>query len=630
MFQLYQAFASAEETAGSLPDIIAKMGGAICAESEMFTCVTLSVPRDHEKPDSAGKMDIRFAVHFAAGTSKGVLFYAVGGPGGAGVELAESYLTSFDERLLNEMDVVFFDQRGTGQSTAISCPQAFLAYNQAPISLNEPDAAIATAKGFAEDCVAESGQGEILPYLGTAQAVQDVELFRQAIGAPKVWFYGESYGTQFAQTYATRYPDALKGVIIDGVVDLSLDAAGYYRDYGIAVNALLQRIFAACDLDSACSADMGAPAAEIYAGLTKQLAAKPVTVKFTLANGETVNRDYTLPLLEAAAFYSLYGPDSRVAFLRALAAGGRGNLVPLLRQGYDNVGADHETLEPVGSSGWYDAAYFAVTCPDYDDAGHDQAARAKLIVDEAKALAATSGDPTRYYLSERLACVFWPASGDGKRPPAFTGGDYPTLVMNTDADPATPVSNGYAVFDGTKNAYMITMQGGPHVIWGRGLACPDTIVFAMMMDEVMPQQREQVCSQDLLDPYVPITRDAAADAYTLAEAIITELQQSPVLAWWDGGDPLSAGCDLGGTATASAGEAGTIYQLKNCSFWPDVKVSGEVIDAGTSEDGSPDGFTATITIAGAHHGNLTYRRDSTTEASSLTGSYDGKNAGAPR
>ena len=554
----------------------------------------------------------------------------VGGGGGApGVALAESYLTSFDDRLLNEMDVVFFDQRGTGQSTAISCPLAFLAYNQAPISLREPEAAIATAKGFAADCVAESGQGDILPYLGTAQAVQDVELFRQAIGAPKVWFYGESYGTQFAQTYATRYPEAVKGVVIDGVVDLSLDAAGYYRDYGIAVNALLKRVFAACDRDADCSNDMGAPAAEIYAGLAQQMAQKPIPVEFTLATGETVSRDYTLALLEAAAFYALYTPDSRVAFLRALAAGGRGNLVPLLRQGYDNVGADPETLAPVENSGWYDAAYFAVTCPDYDDAGHDTSARAKLVVDQARALAATSGDPTRYYLTERLACVFWPAHGDGKRPTAFAGGDYPTLVMNTDADPATPVSNGYAVFDGTKNAYMITMQGGPHVIWGRGLACPDTIVFAMMMDDAMPQQREQVCSQDLIGPYVKLTRDAASNAYTLAEAVITELQQS-VLAWWDGGDPLSAGCDLGGTATATAGEAGTVYQLKDCSFWPNVKVSGEVIDAGTSEDGSPDGFTATVTVSGAHEGNLTYRRDATTEASSLVGTYDGKKVGAPR
>ena len=50
------------------------------------------------------------------------------------------------------------------------------------------------------------------------------------------------------------------------------------------------------------------------------------------------------------------------------------------------------------------------------------------------------------------------------------------------SDPATPISNGYAVFDRIPNAFMVTMEGGPHVIWGRGSACPDKIVFGLMLD----------------------------------------------------------------------------------------------------------------------------------------------------
>ena len=43
-----------------------------------------------------------------------------------------------------------------------------------------------TARTFSNDCVTEMGNPEILPYLGTAQAVEDLEAFRQAMGDEKI------------------------------------------------------------------------------------------------------------------------------------------------------------------------------------------------------------------------------------------------------------------------------------------------------------------------------------------------------------------------------------------------------------------------------------------------------------
>ena len=45
--------------------------------------------------------------------------------------------------------------------------------------------------------------------VNTEQAIRDSELFRERIGAPKVWLYGESYGTQLVQAYATQFPQAV-------------------------------------------------------------------------------------------------------------------------------------------------------------------------------------------------------------------------------------------------------------------------------------------------------------------------------------------------------------------------------------------------------------------------------------
>jgi pimeloyl-ACP methyl ester carboxylesterase len=50
------------------------------------------------------------------------------------------------------------------------------------------------------------------------QAVADMDAVRQALGVPKVTFYGISYGTVFAQAYAARYPGHLSGVLLDSVM----------------------------------------------------------------------------------------------------------------------------------------------------------------------------------------------------------------------------------------------------------------------------------------------------------------------------------------------------------------------------------------------------------------------------
>jgi pimeloyl-ACP methyl ester carboxylesterase len=564
----------AAAAAADLRAIVEKLGGKEC-DDVAFTCVDLPVPVDRSKPGSNETLTVRFAVSFAGKQSKGILFYVVGGPGGSGLQAIEGYLTSFDARLIEEMDIVFFDQRGVGPLNGILCAKAGLAFDTADLSLDRPDATVAAARTFTRDCLTETPHGDLLPHLATEFAIQDLEDFRAAIGNPKVWLYGESYGTQFAQAYATRYPAALKGLILDGVVDLTLDSAQYYGENVRTIEMLLAKSLVACDAAPACRKDMGRPASAVYDDLAARLKAGPISVDFPLAEGGFAKRELTSAILAANAFYALYGPDSRVSFLRALAASAQGNLVPMLKLGYSNLIADPESLEPADDPSWYGGAYYAITCPDYDDAGRDPEVQAREILDEARKLEAKAPRAIRAFYAERLACAFWPAKAPDPRPAPFAGGDYPTLVLNADSDPATPISNGIAVFKHAKNANMITMQGGPHVIWGRGLDCPDLTVFALMLDGKVPEQREETCKQDFLDSYVPLTAVKEGDSADLTEAMETELAQAPDLANWDGIAPLTVGCDFGGTVTVSAEEASSRYAFKDCAFWPNLRVSGE-------------------------------------------------------
>jgi pimeloyl-ACP methyl ester carboxylesterase len=370
---------------------------------------------------------------------------------------------------------------------------------------------------------------------------------------------------------------------------------------------------------------MGASAALVYDGLAARLKQAPIDVNYPLGSGGFAQRPMNTAILEDEAFYALYGPDSRVEFLRALAASAHGDFVPLLNLGYENIGIDPETLDPVPDPTFYGGAYYAITCPDYDDAGHDPAAQVQRILDQANAFAPKAPRFQRNLYAERLVCAFWPVKGAGDPPPPFKGGDYPTVVLNSDSDPATPISNGYDVFDRIPNAFMVTMQGGPHVIWGRGNACPDRIVFGLMLDGVKPEKREQVCKQDFLDPYVPLSSAAdAADPLALGETVETELMQSPRLADWDGDDTIEIGCDFGGTVTANAAESGIEYAFKDCAWTPGIEISGDGVDIDTGDGTRPDGLTLRLTVDGGHKGKLTFRHDKTTDAMSVAGTYDGK------
>lgn len=601
--------------------------GAQPCDQGALTCLTLQVPRDHRQNNSDANLPITFAVNFATEPSKGVLFYAVGGPGASGLSVADDYLTAFAPEFVAQMDFVFFDQRGIGPEHGISCAEPLGMFDNSAMNLDDGEAALAIARDFVTDCIAELADVGLLSLVDTEQAIRDLEQFRQAIGGPKVWIYGESYGTQVAQQYATAYPTAVSGVILDGVVDLNLSLRGYYESYNRASERILGRVLAACATAAGCANDMQVKAEAAYDSLAATLRRGPVTVQFPLVSGQSVPRLMTADLLETNAFNALYGPDVRAAFLRTLAAAQRGNLVPMLRLAYSNLYIDPETALGMADPGWFGAAYYAITCADYAEGDTPDP---EAILADARDYAKAKPRLLRSYFAERLVCAYWPQRGPTARPEPFGGGDYPTLVLNADTDPITPVTMSYSVMDNVRNGYLTVMRGGPHVIWGRGLGCPDQTVSRLVLNGVLPSP-SQVCEQPFLDPYVPLTlteRSVMENAFEVALAVNSELGQFPELAGWAFGEPLSVGCDHGGTVTISEGDGNIVYDLAGCALWPDLVIdgSGLRVDNGTASDG----LTLDLMVSGAHSGQIGYRHDTFEETWEISGTYDGKGIAPPR
>ena len=607
---------------------LASLEGYPCFDGSVFTCVTLEVPLDHFNPEDGRTISVTFAILPASGERKGMFVVATGGPGYSGISSADYYIAGYDESILSSFDIVFFDQRGIGLSDPAGtyCPYAGATYYQQDARGKTPaqeKALKKTARTFAADCVNEVGDASILPYIGTKQAVEDLEYFRQLIGDEQFWLYGESYGTQYAQTYAAAHGDHLAGMLLDGTVDLTFDGINFFAQQAQAFNDTLVSSLSACNDDPACRRDMLGNAVRGYDQLASQLSRGPISFKFPLANGKFANRKFSLTNLEFVAASQMYSEGDRMMFVRALAAyASRNDLAPLARLLYIDLGLDSQTLDVMPDPFASDAVYFGVECQDYGYPGASPEEKANKYLRAADPFESSIPRLASIIYGD-LPCASWPeATTDLTRPEYLFAEGIPTLVLGATADPATPVQNGINVYQHLADGYLITQTDGPHVIFGRGNACPDALVTDFLVNSVVPAERETTCDGYIMDTFIPLAPRLAISFLGPRRALSsveTEIYYLPEFYYWDGFEPKSVGCSNGGALDFASNEFGTGYDisLKKCSF------TNNFIMTGTgSYDSQADQFILSVQTTGRWKCDLTYTR--TGEDSSVTGKCDGK------
>ncbi len=584
--------------------LLDRLGGYPCPDSD-FTCVSLAAPEDHFDPANTETIGVTFGVLPASGDRKGMFVTVVGGPGGSGLAVADSYTATFDPAITEHFDLVFFDQRGVAASGGLQCVTAAAAFYRSDWDAATPAgeaALVETAHGFAQDCVGELGGGDLLPYLGTEQAVEDLELFRQTMQDERFWLYGESYGSQFAQTYATAHPQRLAGLILDGPVDLTLTGLEYLEEQATAFNIVLLMTLDACASDRACAADLGGDPVGAYDDLAARLAGGPLSFEFRLPSGGLAERTISFADLETAAASYLYSETARMLFLRALAAvESHRDLAPLARVLYDSLVLDPETLEPIPDPTFSDAIYYAVECNDYDYGPADETLRAGDTIDFALPRFASIfyGD---------LACAFWPDDGfDPGRPSPLIAEGIPTLVMVGTADPATPIGNARRIFEPLADGYLVVEEGGPHVIFGWGNPCVDDLVTAFLVEDTMPSDRETTCEGVVIDPYLPLPPSDVSGFADVLDALISvddEIYYLPEYYYWDLVTPTAVGCPFGGTLSFEPSMVGEKLSFVDCAF-----TGGFLLNGSGVYDYDAELFTLDVSVTGAAQGSLVYTRE---------------------
>ena len=173
-------------------------------------CTTLQVAENPDAPDGR-KIDLKIAwvqTETPAATEPDPVFMLAGGPGQSAIQTFPQVEMAFADVLKNR-HVILLDQRGTGGSNLLACPQDEAATQDA-----SPEA----MRHMAHSCATALSQKADLRYYTTTNAVRDLDAVRQAIGAEKINLMGISYGTRVAQQYALRYPQHTRSLVLDSVV----------------------------------------------------------------------------------------------------------------------------------------------------------------------------------------------------------------------------------------------------------------------------------------------------------------------------------------------------------------------------------------------------------------------------
>jgi len=171
-------------------------------------CGKLTVPENWAAPTDV-TIDINVIVVKAIASSAKTdpLFLLMGGPGQAASELVSGLMGIFRD-VQQSRDLVFIDQRGTGLSSPLLCEdEESDIYKDVSSDFDQSDL---------QKCL-DSFNVDLSQY-NTNNAVLDFDAVRVALGYDAINLYGISYGSRAAMVYMRDKPNALRSVILDGVV----------------------------------------------------------------------------------------------------------------------------------------------------------------------------------------------------------------------------------------------------------------------------------------------------------------------------------------------------------------------------------------------------------------------------
>jgi len=449
--------------------------GCAGADEGSYDCTTVTAPLDWSDPD--GETIELALIRRAAdsGHAIGSLLTNPGGPGSSGYNLiAESASFAVGTVLMDAYDVIGFDPRGVGRSTAVTC---FDAQDMDAYLFDIPadprgsqgweDELTARNERFAAAC--EAGSDGILSSITTENAARDMDLLRGVLGDPALNYLGYSYGTFLGATYAKLFPERVGRVVLDGAIDPSVSGLEVGTTQAVGFESALRTYMAACLAGSDCPFTGSVDQAMSDLGtLLAGVDSRPLRA----SDGRMLGASALLTGIIAA----LYSPQSWAHLTRALtdALAGDPEMAFLLADFY--YGRTQGVYEDNSTE-----AFRAYNCMDYplDTSPADQDAADARVAQEAPTIAP-------YWHGVDL-CAVWPFAPTGVREPIAADGAAPIIVIGTTGDPATPYAWAVSLAGQLSSGVLITREGEGHTGFKKGSVCVDDAVEAYFLDGTVPE-----------------------------------------------------------------------------------------------------------------------------------------------
>jgi pimeloyl-ACP methyl ester carboxylesterase len=187
-------------------------------------CARIQVPLDWGEPDGR-TISLALIRHLASNPDQriGTLFINPGGPADTGVGLVQGLGAMLDRWGGGRFDVVSWDPRGTNASTPVRCFTSQRSENRFWAGETIPTTPAASERysrktiDLARRCGKVSGW--LLPHISTADTARDLDYLRSLVGDPELTYVGLSYGSLLGQTYAGLFPDRIRAMVLDSIVD---------------------------------------------------------------------------------------------------------------------------------------------------------------------------------------------------------------------------------------------------------------------------------------------------------------------------------------------------------------------------------------------------------------------------
>jgi pimeloyl-ACP methyl ester carboxylesterase len=423
-----------------------------------FTCATLKVPLDYAHP--ASSISLALIRLRATGPRLGSLVLNPGGPGVSGIDYARSATAVLSDAVRERFDVVGFDPRGVGASTAVDCVgdrdlDALVDAPPAPRTARETAAAVAAVRRLATGCRANAAR--LLPHVGTPDAARDLDVLRAALGEAKLTYLGKSYGTYLGATYAELFPTRVRAAVLDGALDPSLTFAQLNAGQAAGFEAALRSFLRACGVTCGASVpDAVRRLDRVLAGLHHRPLPALASPGGTLGPGEALYgvaaglyRRSTWPLLAAA--------------LRSAERGDGSGLLALADALVDRDARGHYSNELEANT--------AINCVD-----HPTSRSLSAYAAEAARLRRSAPHFGPALAWQSVPCAFWPVPPTSRPRQLTARGAPPILVVGTTRDPATPYPWAVSLARQLSSGRLLTWDGDGHTAYRRGSACVDRAV----------------------------------------------------------------------------------------------------------------------------------------------------------